>query len=69
LPDAADGTSATWCSVTGMWAFSEGDENLLRNIPEQWEAGVAAFQRLKIIPADAKATDFYTNDLWDEAFG
>lgn len=29
---------------------------------------MAAFQRLKIVPAEAKPTDFYTNELWDEAF-
>lgn len=65
-PDEVD--RAVLHTISGMW-FSEGDENLLRNIPEQWETGVAAFQRLKIISPDAKATDFYTNELWDEAFG
>jgi NitT/TauT family transport system substrate-binding protein len=54
-------------TIAGMW-FAEGEENLLRNIPEHWEQGVEAFKRLQIIPADARAEDFYTNDLWDEAF-
>ena len=64
-PDEVDRTVIQ--TIADMW-FSEGDENLLRNVPEQWEQGVAAFQRLKIVPAEAKATDFYTNELWDEAF-
>jgi ABC-type nitrate/sulfonate/bicarbonate transport system substrate-binding protein len=65
-PDEVDRTVIQ--TIADMW-FAEGEENLLRNVPEQWEKGVAAFQRLKIIPAEAKATDFYTNDLWDQAFG
>lgn len=64
-PDEVD--RAVIQTIADMW-FAEGEENLLRNVPEQWEQGVAAFQRLKIVPAEAKATDFYTNDLWDEAF-
>lgn len=64
-PDEVDRTVIE--TIANMW-FAAGDENLLRNVPEQWDAGVDAFQRLKIIPADAQATDFYTNDLWDEAF-
>lgn len=64
-PDEVD--RAVLGTISGMW-FSEGEENLLRNVPEQWDAGVAAFQRLKIVPAEAEATDFYTNELWDEAF-
>lgn len=64
-PDEVD--RAVLGTISGMW-YSEGQENLLRNVPEQWDAGVAAFQRLKIIPGEAKATDFYTNELWDEAF-
>jgi hypothetical protein len=51
-----------------MW-FSAGDENLLRNQPEVWEEGIATFQRLGIVAEDAQPTDFYTNELWDEAFG
>jgi len=64
-PDEVD--RAVIQTIADMW-FSEGEENLLRNVPEQWEAGIAAFQRLKIVPAEAQPTDFYTNDLWDEAF-
>lgn len=55
-------------TIAGMW-FSEGDENLLRNIPEQWEGGVANFAELSIVPEGTDATDFYTNDLWEEALG
>lgn len=65
-PDEVD--NAVLDTISSMW-FAAGEENLLRNVPEDWEAGVEVFKRLKIIPADAKATDFYTNDLWDEAFG
>lgn len=64
-PDEVD--RAVLQTIADMW-YSEGEENLLRNVPEQWETGVAAFQRLKIIPAESKATDFYSNDLWEQAF-
>jgi ABC-type nitrate/sulfonate/bicarbonate transport system substrate-binding protein len=55
-------------TIAGMW-YSAGEENLLRNQPEVWEEGVANFARLGIVAEDAQATDFYTNDLWEEAFG
>lgn len=64
-PDEVDRTVIQ--TIADMW-YAAGEENLLRNVPEQWETGIAAFQRLKIVPADASPTDFYTNDLWDEAF-
>jgi len=54
--------------IAGMW-FSKGDENLLRNIPEDWEAGVANFESLSIVPEGTDATTFYTEDLWNAAFG
>jgi hypothetical protein len=55
-------------TIAGMW-FSAGAENLLLNQTDVWEEGVANFARLGIVREDAVATDFYTNDLWDEAFG
>ena len=55
-------------TIAGMW-FSEGDENLLRNLPEDWEAGVANFAELSIVPEGTDPTTLYTNDLWDEALG
>ena len=64
-PEAAAPVMAT---IAGMW-FSEGDENLLRNLPEDWEAGVANFAELSIVPEGTDPTTLYTNDLWDEALG
>ena len=55
-------------TIAGMW-YSAGPENLLLNQPDVWEEGIANFARLGIVAEDAVATDFYTNDLWDEAFG
>ncbi len=55
-------------TISGMW-FSEGDENLLRNIPEEWEAGIANFAELSIVPEGTDPTTLYTNDLWEEALG
>jgi NitT/TauT family transport system substrate-binding protein len=55
-------------TISDMW-FAAGEENLLYNIPEAWETGVAEFQRLGIVPEDSAPTDFYTNDLWEQALG
>jgi hypothetical protein len=52
--------------VTSRW-FEDGEENLLRNIPERWEEGVAELIEQGIIPEGTSATDLYTNDLLDEA--
>jgi ABC-type nitrate/sulfonate/bicarbonate transport system substrate-binding protein len=70
LPQLDDPESATPIieTIAGMW-YSAGAENLLLNQPEVWEEGVANFARLGIVAEDAQPTDFYTNDLWDEAFG
>jgi ABC-type nitrate/sulfonate/bicarbonate transport system substrate-binding protein len=64
-PAAADRIVA---SVAGPW-FADGEENLLRNLPERWEAGVAELVELGVLPEGSAATDFYTNDLLDEAVG
>jgi ABC-type nitrate/sulfonate/bicarbonate transport system substrate-binding protein len=53
-------------SVAGRW-FEDGEENLLRNIPERWESGVAELIELGVFPEGTEATDLYTNDLLDEA--
>ncbi len=53
-------------SVAGRW-FEDGEENLLRNIAERWESGVAELIELGVIPEGTEATDLYTNDLLDEA--
>jgi ABC-type nitrate/sulfonate/bicarbonate transport system substrate-binding protein len=55
-------------STATQW-FEEGEDNLLRNIPERWEQGVAELIELGIIPEGTQATDLYTNDLLDEALG
>lgn len=55
-------------AVAENW-FLEGEENLLRNVPENWEEGVAGFERLGIAKAGSDPTSFYTNDLYEEAFG
>lgn len=64
-PAAADRIVA---SVAAPW-FTDGEENLLRNLPERWEAGVAELVELGVLPEGSEATDFYTNDLLDEAVG
>jgi ABC-type nitrate/sulfonate/bicarbonate transport system substrate-binding protein len=62
-PDAA---KAIVASVASRW-FEDGEENLLRNIPERWEEGVAELIEQGVVPAGTEATDLYTNDLLDEA--
>jgi hypothetical protein len=53
-------------SVVEPW-FVEGDDNLLRNIPENWERGVGELIEQGILPDGTEPTDLYTNDLLDEA--
>jgi ABC-type nitrate/sulfonate/bicarbonate transport system substrate-binding protein len=52
--------------VAKMW-LAAGRDNLLRNVPERWDEGVRGFVDQKIAAKGSKATDFYTNDLIDEA--
>jgi len=68
LPQLDDPEKATPViqGVGKMW-LAAGRENLLRNVPERWEEGVQGFIDQKIAKPDATATDFYTNDLIDEA--
>lgn len=53
-------------AVTSRW-FEDGEENVLRNLPDRWETGVAELAELGYLPAGVEATDLYTNDLLDEA--
>jgi NitT/TauT family transport system substrate-binding protein len=53
-------------AIAGLWTAA-GEENLLRNVPERWEEGVAQFEKLKIAKEGSDPTTFYTNDLLDEA--
>lgn len=55
-------------AVATQW-FEEGEENLLLNIPERWDRGVAELVELDFLPDGTEATDFYTNDLLEEALG
>lgn len=68
LPQLDDPAAATPViqGVASMW-LAAGRENLLRNVPERWEEGIEGFTKLKIAKEGSKATDFYTNDLIDEA--
>ncbi|HET8930799.1 MAG TPA: ABC transporter substrate-binding protein [Acidimicrobiales bacterium] len=52
--------------VGKMW-LAAGRENLLVNVPERWDEGIEGFIEQKIAKKGSKATDFYTNDLIDEA--
>jgi ABC-type nitrate/sulfonate/bicarbonate transport system substrate-binding protein len=53
-------------AITTNW-FAAGADNLLVNVPERWEEGVEQFAELKIVPAGTDPTQFYTNDLLEEA--
>lgn len=68
LPQLDDPESATPViqGVAAMW-LAAGRENLLKNVPERWEKGIEGFTKMKIAKEGSKATDFYTNDLIDEA--
>jgi NitT/TauT family transport system substrate-binding protein len=64
--DDVDKAKGIIASVASRW-FDDGEENLLRNIPERWEAGVSELVELGYLPKGTEATDYYTNDLLDEA--
>ena len=68
LPQLQDPQAATSiiASVASRW-FEDGEDNLLRNIPERWEAGIAELIDQGIVPQGTVAEDLYTNDLLDEA--
>jgi NitT/TauT family transport system substrate-binding protein len=53
-------------AIASLWTAA-GEDNLLRNVPDRWEEGVAQFERLKIAKEGSDPTTFYTNDLLDEA--
>jgi NitT/TauT family transport system substrate-binding protein len=53
-------------AITGNW-YAAGDDNLLVNVPERWEDGIEQFEKLGIVPEGTDPTQFYTNDLLEEA--
>jgi NitT/TauT family transport system substrate-binding protein len=36
-------------------------------MPADWEAGMATLKKVNLVPKDAQAKDYYTNELFDEA--
>ncbi|MDQ3293169.1 MAG: ABC transporter substrate-binding protein, partial [Actinomycetota bacterium] len=64
--DDPERASSIIAATAGQW-FEEGEENLLRNIPERWDRGVAQLVELGVVPEGTAAADYYTNDLLDEA--
>lgn len=53
-------------SIASRW-FEDGEENLLRNIPDRWEDGIDELIELDYLPEGTEADTLYTNDLLDEA--
>ena len=68
LPQLQDPEAAKQiiASVASRW-FEDGEENLLRNIPERWEAGLALLVEQGIVPEGTDPEDLYTNELLEEA--
>ena len=68
LPQLADpeAAKAIIASVASRW-FEDGEENLLRNIPERWEEGVDSLIEQGIVPEGTDPEELYTNELLDEA--
>jgi hypothetical protein len=60
-------TASRVVAATATQWFEEGEENLLRNVPERWEAGIAELIEFAIVPEGTEPTDLYTNDPLDEA--
>ena len=65
LDDPAKANPVIDALLTGWTAA--GEENIMRNVPERWEEGVAGFEKLGVAAAGSDPTSFYTNDLIDEA--
>jgi NitT/TauT family transport system substrate-binding protein len=55
-------------STASTW-LEEGQENLLRNVPELWQTGMAELAEQGLVPEGTEPADFYTNDVLDEALG
>lgn len=53
-------------AIVSRW-FEDGEENLLRNIPDRWEEGIDELVGLDYLPEGTEVDDLYTNDLLDEA--
>lgn len=68
LPQLDDPATATpvIAAISSAWTAA-GEDNLLRNVPERWATGIEGFKKMKIAKPEAQPTDFYTNDLLDEA--
>lgn len=49
-------------------AEKHGADKLLENNPGDWEAGTKMAIDADYVPADSEASDFYTNEIWEEAF-
>lgn len=57
---------ATVAAVASRW-FEDGEENLLRNIPERWDDGIAELVELGVVPEGTDPETLYTNEILDEA--
>ena len=64
--DDEDAAKSVIAAVASRW-FEDGDENLLRNIPERWETGVDGLIDQGLLPQGTDPEELYTNDLLDEA--
>ena len=64
--DDPERAKAIVASVASRW-FEDGEENLLRNIPERWEEGVAILVEQGVVPEGTDPEVLYTNELLDEA--
>ena len=55
-----------WKGNLDLWT-AKGKENLLRNVPEEWAAGIAGMTGAGFIDPGVDAAKLYTNDIWDAA--
>jgi NitT/TauT family transport system substrate-binding protein len=49
-----------------LW-LAKGRDNLLRNVPEAWAAGIAGMTEAGFIDPGVDAAKLYTNEIWDAA--
>jgi ABC-type nitrate/sulfonate/bicarbonate transport system substrate-binding protein len=49
-----------------LW-LAKGRENLLRNVPEEWQSGIAGMTEAGLVDSGVDLARLYTNDIWDSA--
>ena len=64
--DRKESAAAAAAATAELW-FAAGEDNLLRNVEERWEKGIASFMELGLVPPGTDPASLYTNRLVEQA--